>query len=83
LISSIRQESKSTILGIVQSLKSTIATLLAALKEKSLAKLLSLLYDGSSLEDLVDGVVVVACWVLLLLPVILVPIYYLAVTLMK
>jgi len=81
MISSTTSEGVSLVKKILNSLMQTVKTLISALKEKSFGKLLSLFYDGSSLEDLVDQVVVVACWVLLILPMVLVPIYYLGITL--
>ncbi len=64
--------------SILSSLKATIVDLLAAVRQRSLARLVALLREGSPLEDLVNNLLVAVFWVLVLAPLILIPLYYLA-----
>lgn len=73
---------KRVVVSIVSSLKATLLHLWAAVRQHSLARFLDLLKEGSPLEDLIDSVLVAVFWVLLLAPVLLIPIYYLALSVM-
>jgi hypothetical protein len=73
---------KRIVVSIVSSLKATLVSLGAAMRQRSLSRLLDLLKEGSPLEDLIDSVLVAVFWVLLLAPVLLVPLYYLALSVM-
>jgi adenylate kinase len=74
---------RRVVVSIISSLKATLLHLGAAIRQHSLAKLLDLLKGGSPLEDLIDSVLVAVFWVLLLAPALLVPIYYLALSVMQ
>ncbi len=81
MISSVKSEGKRLLTDIMTQLITTLFSLLTALQEKSLKKVVDLFRDGSPVELLVDDVVAVACWALVVLPMVIIPVYYLAVTL--
>jgi hypothetical protein len=74
---------RTTALGILAPLKQTLLELGLAIRHGDLNRLVSLLKDGSPLEQLIDRLLVVVFWLLLILPVILVPIYYLGLGLLR
>ena len=73
---------KGLVWGILSSLKLTLLAIVAALRLQSLSILVALLKEGSPLESLIDDLLTLVFWVLILAPVILVPIYYLGLSLM-
>ena len=73
---------KQTGRAIGSSLKSTVGELIAAIKHRSLTRFVNLFREGSPLEDLIDSILLPVFWVLVLAPVLLVPLYYLALSVM-
>jgi hypothetical protein len=75
----------STVFSILSSIKisliKTISALGSSVRHRRTAELVSLLKEGSPLESLIDSVASAAFWVLALAPVLLVPVYYLLITL--
>ncbi len=63
--------------SIITSLKATLLDLVGAIRQRSLSKLIGLLKEGSPLEDLINNLLIAVFWVLVLAPVLLIPIYYL------
>ena len=72
---------KGLLWAIISSLRQTIIAIATALRLRSLTTLIGLLKEGSPLESLVNNVLSAVFWVLLVAPVVLVPIYYLALSL--
>ncbi len=68
--------------SILYSLKATLVHIVGAIRQRSLTKLVELLKEGSPLEDLINNLLVAVFWVLVLAPVLLAPIYYLALSVM-
>jgi hypothetical protein len=65
----------------LQSLKSTISEAGSAVRHRRVDALVGLLKEGSPLETLVNSVASALFWVLVLAPILLVPVYYLLVSL--
>ncbi len=72
---------KATAASLVSSLAQTLTALLRALKHRKSSELVALVREGSPLERFVDELLSVAFWILVLAPVILVPLYFLLVSL--
>ncbi|MBI3859214.1 MAG: hypothetical protein HY296_03095 [Thaumarchaeota archaeon] len=64
--------------SILSSLTETLKSIFEALRERKLSKLVSLLKEGSPLEKLIDNVLLTVFWVLVVAPVVLAPLYFLA-----
>jgi hypothetical protein len=79
LISSVKTEGKRLLDDIMTQLITTTFLLITAVKERSMKKGIDLLRDGAPVELLIDDVVEVVCWVLVVLPMLLIPVYYLGV----
>ena len=77
------EKGKAVAAGLISSLKQTLVELLSALSHGDLDRLVSLVKDGSPLELFIDRLLVVVFWVLLVLPLILVPVYYLSLGLLR
>jgi hypothetical protein len=69
-------------LDIFSAFKQTLVDLARAVKSRNLTKLVALVKEGSPFESLLDRLLVVVFWVLVALPMVLVPIYYLALSLL-
>lgn len=67
--------------SILTSLRDTLSALAAAVRRRNSSDLAALIMEGSPLEGFVDNLLSAAFWILVLAPVLLVPIYYLAVSL--
>ncbi len=63
--------------SLVSSLRATLVALWAAIRERSLGKLVALLSEGSPLEEFIQSLLTAVFWILLFAPVIIVPLYYL------
>lgn len=77
------EKGRATAAGLVSSLRQTLVELLSALSHGDLDKLVSLVKDGSPLELFIDRLLSVVFWVLLVMPLILVPVYYLSLGLLR
>ncbi len=67
--------------SIAASTKGTFSLVAVAARERKPSKLASLLKEGSPLEQLIKSLAVPAFWVLLVAPLVLVPFYYMVVSL--
>jgi hypothetical protein len=67
--------------SIFSSLKLTASEVAAALRHRRPSELAALAREGSPLELLIQSVLSVAFWVLVLAPVLIVPAYYLLISL--
>ncbi len=63
--------------SLVSSLRATLVALWVAIRERSPRKLVALLKEGSPLEEFIQSLLAAVFWVLLFAPVIIVPFYYL------
>ncbi len=66
---------------IVSSLKQTLSVLADSARHRNGGGFVGLAMEGSPLEGLVDNLLTTAFWIRALAPVLLIPIYYLAVSL--
>lgn len=66
---------------IWSSLTQTVSALIGALRRRSGTDVIALIKEGSPLERLVESLLSAAFWVLALMPFLLVPIYYLVLSL--
>ncbi len=72
---------RGTATSLWSSLAQTADALIRALKHRKGSEVVDLVKEGSPLERLVESLLSVAFWVLVLAPVLLVPLYYLLVSL--
>ncbi|MDV3277412.1 MAG: hypothetical protein LYZ69_02965 [Nitrososphaerales archaeon] len=75
--------SKRWLGSLLSSMKRTIWELAAAVKLRSAKRLIALVSEGSPLESSIEGVLGLAFRVIILAPVILMPAYYLILTLVR
>ncbi len=67
--------------SIISSLRMTVLALANAVRRRRPSELVALAKEGSPLEQLVKGLLSAAFWVLVLAPVLIVPAYYLLLSL--
>lgn len=67
----------------LKSLRETVSALADALKQRSVRKLVALVSEGSPLESFIQRALGLAFWVLIVAPILLVPVYYLILTLVR
>jgi len=83
IIGPILSWTKNVVWSILSSLKKTLLALIWALDHRSLQMVYAIFSDGSPLETLVDNVLALAFWILFLVPFVLVPIFFLALSFMR
>ncbi len=66
---------------IADSLSQTVAAIVSALRHRNTSEFAAIIKEGSPLERLVDSLLSAAFWVLVLAPVLLVPLYFLLLSL--
>jgi len=67
--------------SIFSSLRLTLSAIASSARHRSTSELLALIKDGSPLELFIKGLLSAAFWVLVLAPVLIVPAFYLLVSL--